>query len=142
MIYGNLGDEVGDTILSERNTASSGYWYTFLYIDGSTKQSHTERFCVYTLIKVPVQVVEGDIALYHKYILLFKLGEKDEPMIPLLTNTYFVYNGKFVTHHQAYNPKGNTGNHKIFNISSYGNDNFLIIYVAHVHVLQSKINNN
>ena len=116
-----IGKSMGDTVLSEVNTATSGCWNAFLYVDGRTEQLHTERDCAYTLITVPLQVVKADIPLCHKPLFLFKLGDSDQLVLPLLTNTSFLYNGNFVTHRQAYDPKGNPGDRSFYNISSYGN---------------------
>ena len=140
-----MGNDIGDTVLSEVDTASSGCWNAFLYVDGRTEQLHTERDCAYTLITVPIQVVDSDLPLYQKPLFLFQLAENNQLILPLLSNTSFVYNGNFVTHRQAYNPKCNTGSRRFYNISSYGNQkifNHLRRTFSRLHIAAENNNNS
>ena len=112
--------KIGKVVLEEVPTTSCGCWNSFLYVNGRTEELHTEQDCAYTLIAVPPQKLNKDIPLSSRPVFLFQLGIKEQLMIPLVTNASIVYNGKFVTHRQAYNPIMNTGDN-YFNLSSYGN---------------------
>ena len=60
--------------------------------------------------------------LINKPMFLFKIGKKEQIMLPLVNNMSFVYNGKFIMHRQAYTPSNNSYSRKFFNLSSYGNE--------------------
>ena len=85
-------------MLKEVKTNLGGCWNSFLYVDGRTGQLHTERDCTYILITVPKHTIIKNIPLCNNSVFLFKFGESEQIMLPLLSNTSFIYNGKFVTH--------------------------------------------
>ena len=68
---------MGDIVLKEMKTTYSGYWGTFIYINGRTGQLRTENCCTFTLITVPIYIVEVNIPLYNKFVSLFKIGHKE-----------------------------------------------------------------
>ena len=41
-----------------------------MYIDGRTEQLHAEQDCAYTLITLPIQIIEADIPLRHNPIFI------------------------------------------------------------------------
>ena len=91
-------------MLEEVETTSSGWWNSFLYVHGRTEELYMERDCAYTLITVPPSSAQKDILLCNKLVFLFQIGNKEQLMFPLVSNNFFVYNGKFLTHQQEYNP--------------------------------------
>ena len=114
--------QFNEVVLKQVQNSASGCWNTFLYVDGRTHNLHTEKDCAYTLITVPSQVMNKNLPLVNKPMFLFKIGKKEQIMLPLVNNMSFVYNGKFIMHRQAYTPSNNSYSRKFFNMSSYGNE--------------------
>ena len=90
-------------------------------MNGRTENMHCEKYCAYTLITVPSQVVWKNVPLYKQPVFLFQVGTKEQSMLPLVNNISFVYNGNFLMHRQALTPIEHSNSPKFFNISSYGN---------------------
>lgn len=122
------GKKMGDIILSEVNTVSSGCWNIFLYMLMEKRNRYIlkEIVCMHLL---QYQYMLLRLILHYVTNQYFYLGL--EIMINLYYHTSFVYNGNFVTHCQAYNPKGNTCTMTFYNTFSCDNQK-IQLFTIHI----------
>ena len=52
--------DVGINMLESQGTAYNRCWNSFLFVDGRTYNFHTEKYCAYTFIIVPLQDLKSD----------------------------------------------------------------------------------
>ena len=109
-----------------------------MYVNGRTELLYTEDDCSYVYITVLKRPRKSNMELKNKPIFLFKLSMKQKIILPLSDNISFSYNGKFITHCQAYNKGASDDNESFYNISAYGN---LKIFNRFRKTFQREMNN-
>ena len=77
-------------LLNELNTGEEGFWNAFLFVDGRTEKFHTEKYCAYTLITVPIQSVHNITSISERKKILFKLYEERHLFFPLNPTLSFI----------------------------------------------------
>ena len=87
-----------------------------------TEHLHTENDCGYTVIKVPKQEFQWKPNLIQMQVFIFKMNEKQQLALPLLTDTSFMYSGKCVTHRQHYRCNTDCSSEPFINLASYSNE--------------------
>ena len=117
-----LQNTIGNANLKRIDTASRGCWNVFLSINAMTEHLHTENDRGYTTIKVPKQEFKWTSNQMHMPIFIFKINEKQQLALPLLTHTAFMYSGKFVTHRQEYRCNSKSDSEPFINLASYSNE--------------------
>lgn len=109
-------------IIKRVNTVNDGFWNTMLYVDGRTEELHTEKDSTYTLITVPRQKFTMKRNIEHRPMFIFNFGPQNQVIFPLNQKICLIYNGRFVTHRQAYTQECEDSEDRFINISSYGNE--------------------
>ena len=107
--------------MKEVSTSSSSLWATQACIDASTKVSHTENDCTYTIISVPEQVKFIRKKASRKVNFLFSPNAANSLEIPLKNNFEFFYSALCLTHRQSF-PVDASKEGNFVNVSSYGNE--------------------